>query len=810
MSFSKHFDVEGVCYTKPLDSLKHWNDHFFWVDSFSCPVSFPWHTAKYVSKDPFPKSTDFNADHYAILVAHPALFWKFPEPFLCLVGMSRYYTFDENTYPRFLYDDGTEMDLLAFIHVADPTKVRVVERERVVGEVKLLDSTVGRAVPLLPIAPARAASELEASVDKLFDEGGGVNQGDSATGGSNDAEIEPVTTSEDTTAVTAERPKRHRKKRPAVADASGSSHPPKKLRGDHRASSGVATGAVATLHFVTSSVSATPEREDDNPTDSVTGANLRTIGPAERFVISTDSSHHSSTHASGAEVASVIRSAVPPPVITKAVITAATAGIPSAPVPETSAKVNTSVHASMFHDSDSVDFEHLHEVFIPHWNISNDALLDDLDTSREFIDHLAPPVLFSQIRDMDYEQLFTEFNVGTARQVFMNAKVRMQTEYCLSERKRLELECVDQANLLKAKDDEVERLKAQLLLKEAEAAETIRLRAQVSIAEATEKIHDDEIETLKQRNVALKNEKNSLDGKFTELQSSVSTKDLELKDLNAALSSLQFQNDGLVDQVHALEATCFGLRERLSRYENLTERLEEFQDAQLKVVNDKVAKLDADLAEMACHLEENFYPHLLTTISGQRWLLTHGLKLVLVKCLNSSEYLTALGAAISRAIEKEMQDGLVEGIDHDREGRSLIDVVTYKPSAEEDFNSALQELCPLADAPGMGDLQPDIEQLKVPIHRSEDQTPLSEPLSVQNLIGVASTSASVPAATVTTMALSTTFASASFIPPITVDDYEIVHADGQESSQGNVQGDAATVEFEKEDLDTTLERDLLS
>nr|GFD46986.1 hypothetical protein [Tanacetum cinerariifolium] len=42
--------------------------------------------------------------------------------------------------------------------------------------------------------------------------------------------------------------------------------------------------------------------------------------------------------------------------------------------------------------------------------------------------------------------------------------------------------------------------------------------------------------------------------------------------------------------------------------------------------------------------------------------------------------------------------------------------------------------------------------------------------------------------------------------PITVDDYEIVYADGQESPQG----DAATVEFEKEDLNTTVERNLLS
>nr|GEU58200.1 AAA-ATPase At3g50940-like [Tanacetum cinerariifolium] len=39
---------------------------------------------------------------------------------------------------------GTEMDLLAFIHVADPTNVRVFKRERAEGEAKILDSTVGR------------------------------------------------------------------------------------------------------------------------------------------------------------------------------------------------------------------------------------------------------------------------------------------------------------------------------------------------------------------------------------------------------------------------------------------------------------------------------------------------------------------------------------------------------------------------------------------------------------------------------------------------------------------------------------------
>ncbi|GKC08421.1 hypothetical protein Tco_1000031 [Tanacetum coccineum] len=60
--------VAPVCYTKPLDSFKSWNDHFFWVDDFACPASFPWHTAKHVTRDPAPVAVDFNAQDYATLV----------------------------------------------------------------------------------------------------------------------------------------------------------------------------------------------------------------------------------------------------------------------------------------------------------------------------------------------------------------------------------------------------------------------------------------------------------------------------------------------------------------------------------------------------------------------------------------------------------------------------------------------------------------------------------------------------------------------------------------------------------------------
>ncbi|GJZ97265.1 hypothetical protein Tco_0669718 [Tanacetum coccineum] len=356
MSFSKRPDRDAVCYNKPLDSLKHWNDHFFWVDSFACPASFPWHTDKNVSRDTFPKSTEFNADNFVVLVAHPAPFQKFPNPFLY-------------------------MDLFAFIQVVDPTKVKVVEREHAEGEEKLLDSTVGHVVLLIPVALTRAESELEASVENLFDEGGSTKQGDSIVGGGHDSASSRILDMvvEDTVVgnVTAERHKRQRKKMRVVTNASGSSHPPKKLREDHGTSSEAATGgksssvlkellassilnveagveAVANLPLVTSSVSATPERESGVPTDCVTGLNLRTIGPSERFVISSDSSHHSSTNAAEAGIDSFVRYAAPHPVMTEAIITTNVASIPSVQAPETGTKVISSVHASIFHDTDSM------------------------------------------------------------------------------------------------------------------------------------------------------------------------------------------------------------------------------------------------------------------------------------------------------------------------------------------------------------------------------------------------------------------------------------------------------------------------
>ncbi|GKC38051.1 hypothetical protein Tco_1050435, partial [Tanacetum coccineum] len=256
------------------------------------------------------------------------------------------YTLDEDTYPTFLHEDGTEMDLFAFIQVANPTKVKVGEREHAEGGAQLLKTTIGCMVTLLPVAPAHAESELDASVDKLFDERGGADQRDYATGGGQETEADIVAGVRfvDAENVSVEKPKRPQNKRQVAADASGPSHPPKKLRNDHGTSgravsaskyptflkqllaSGIlnvesGVEAVATLPFVTSSVSATPEHGSGVPADFITSLNLCTVVASARFVISSDSSHHSSINFPGAEGDSIVRSVVVLPVMTKAVTT---------------------------------------------------------------------------------------------------------------------------------------------------------------------------------------------------------------------------------------------------------------------------------------------------------------------------------------------------------------------------------------------------------------------------------------------------------------------------------------------------------
>ncbi|GJZ21236.1 hypothetical protein Tco_0558275 [Tanacetum coccineum] len=139
-SFAKR-SPSSPFFPKPLDSIKNWSDHFFWVDAKVFPIPVSLYVGGTLEKDPAPHLTNCQAQTVRLLENNKAPFRRYPECFLCLVGLSPYYPFDENTYSAFERSDGTDIGLLDFIKTADPWKVQAVEVQKKDDQVKLLEST---------------------------------------------------------------------------------------------------------------------------------------------------------------------------------------------------------------------------------------------------------------------------------------------------------------------------------------------------------------------------------------------------------------------------------------------------------------------------------------------------------------------------------------------------------------------------------------------------------------------------------------------------------------------------------------------
>ncbi|GKD72417.1 hypothetical protein Tco_1330699 [Tanacetum coccineum] len=131
----------------------------------------------------------------------------------------------------------------------------------------------------------------------------------------------------------------------------------------------------------------------------------------------------------------------------------------------------------------------------------------------------------------------------------------MRAEYNIREKRRLKSVVDEQAELLKVREKKIEDLKTQLLLKEAEAAEAIRLRAEASKFEVVEKSLRDEAHVLKERNTTLESEKGELEVKVADLATSVKVREQEVANLDAVVTYVRSENDNLVDQVHGMETS---------------------------------------------------------------------------------------------------------------------------------------------------------------------------------------------------------------------------------------------------------------
>ncbi|GJW40542.1 gypsy type transposase [Tanacetum coccineum] len=395
--------------------------------------------------------------------------------------------------------------------------------------------------------------------------------------------------------------------------------------------------------------------------------------PSARFIVLFDSSHHSGAKSADPEVDFLVRSAAPvmteattvATVTTTVVIPADVSKDKSAPHPSvfgsSSSSENTDHTLSLFIGRSGSGFAAgsiraeevigagLEEIYVPKWTVTKGFELNEGHSCANMIDHFTPLTFFKTVRRMKHEQLFAEFNVSAACNLSLSSEVRMRVEYNILEKRKWKSLAEEKDYLLGARDKEMEELKSQLLKAKEESVEVAQLRAQVSGLEATENSLRGEVTSTKEHNVLLEQECDSLKLKVMSLESTIAEKDHELSDLGASSSSLKSQNQSLVNQVHELETSSTDLCEKLEMYEESLKQLEEFQDNLMRPLETRLAEIHADFTRCCMRFQESFHPHLLNIIAGRRWLLAHGMKLLVVKCLNSTEYMEALRDAFGQA-----------------------------------------------------------------------------------------------------------------------------------------------------------------
>ncbi|GKE50681.1 hypothetical protein Tco_1481939, partial [Tanacetum coccineum] len=313
--------------------------------------------------------------------------------------------------------------------------------------------------------------------------------------------------------------------------------------------------------------------------------------------------------------------------------------------------------------------------------------------------------------------------------------------------------------LLKEKDVEIARLKSLVKEKETESAEVSRLRDQVSVLTAEKSSLSAEVSVLKSAVSQKETDISLLDSRATYLKSALDDSQAACDEARNLISSLSSERDGLASEVSTLH----------SAFRDFKEKMEAQQKAQ--------AQMAVDARDGTCY----------------------------GKMFEVPEYQGILGHALGWAMDYGMQKGLATGHGHGVAGTLLFVVMAYNPETAEahyldavralreaDFplvqllkskkDSEIDEVLdcflldgPLENLPEAVHLQPCLEQLSVPIYHADVKTVVGEtslsfallnvhtraegamkhaatlrqlmvdiisyPLSSQNLIGEASTSA---------------------------------------------------------------------
>ncbi|GJS75276.1 hypothetical protein Tco_0725157 [Tanacetum coccineum] len=370
------------CYTKPLDSLKNWNNRFFWVDERIFPTVVAWRTS--APKDEMPPADSYSSVDVTTLNTRRTPIQKQPEVLLCLVGLNRNF---------FLGDDVYYIDLFNLISAPNPTKVKTETRPRAAHEVPLLTATANRVIDMEDTIGTSESSGAPSAMEKspldfanenppflITEKDRTAEQDHDGLSGEipsvkNPAVTEVVPELDLGREVAAMGPlvnKRHCKRGNDEADANA---PPKVLRKDHAASC---------------------------PTQStLVGKSLASMGLEAGSTFSAPASQEIPSDVSDPDPLSYAK----PQPIPEQDISQSSKGATIAGDPDSK---KSSSFTSMVGSPGSI--------YQSGWGVTNNCRLDTPNVCQDMVDHIVQLGYFSELRHLPNDDFLSQYNINLVRE----------------------------------------------------------------------------------------------------------------------------------------------------------------------------------------------------------------------------------------------------------------------------------------------------------------------------------------------------------------------------------------------------------
>nr|GEW34221.1 reverse transcriptase domain-containing protein [Tanacetum cinerariifolium] len=690
------FDVLGKrpgkntpqCYTKPLDSLKNWNNRFFWVDERVFPTVVDWRTN--ASKDRMPANGTYSVEDVRALDTHRTPIQKQPEMLLCMVEISRRYYLGDEVYPTFHYDDDREMNLFSLIRAPNPTKVKTGSRPRAPHEVPLLTLTATRVIEMDEPAVATDSSGVPSTIERspldFAHEAEASGRGTAAPEMPSPKDV-PTTTApgaDQVGEVVAEKPSAARESRKRGHDGTDANAPPKSSLLNcvpyiiYRTNCRSLTTYMDLFNLIrapnptkmdepaATDSSGVPSTIERSPLDFVHEAEASDQGAAAPEMPSSEDVP--ATAASGAGQAEET----------------ATMDLPAAPESR-----------KRGHDgTDMLQWASVTPIRYPLPTLRH-AIMLTLPTSLEAEANAKRAAedksagLSQELKRMRAQ--FSDLQVSNERLSQQVATLQQQVsgeeklkaafeEFKRQQDERVEQRCAEMDARLDALSiDFDEELYPYMLTAIAGR------RSPQGVAAAG---------NPKSENVPPPAEVGSPGGVRAGGQAAVKTR------CSGGSPGSKNPSPGVKNKKPGSTARDRGRYEEscrreecwVSGEETLKADFEEYKQRQDQLVEQRCTEMDARLDALSIDFDEELYPHMLTAIADRRWVIGYGLRLALMKCAESLEMRQAFADVVSAGVAKGMSEGLKHGVEHGHAKLTVESLEAYDPEAEAKFAAALQSL----------------------------------------------------------------------------------------------------------------------